>query len=107
MDVGNPADRLNSDLNTLVRDKRANHKHNQSVLGKTKLMSLSGAGPKSIAINAIRDEAAIPVISVSTKEVRIYADQAITTKETIFRVTRARLAHKCRPIAVMCDKYMT
>jgi len=63
--IGDSADGFYSKIDAFVWNKRANHQYNQPILGEVKLLSLSGARLKSIAINAIRDEPAIPAMSMS------------------------------------------
>src|SRR5260370_29134909 len=53
-------------------------------------------------VNAIWDKAAIPAMSISFEEVRIYADKAVAIKETKFG-----LASQWWPIAIVGDEYMT
>jgi hypothetical protein len=78
--IRDSADGGDSELNPFIGNKRANHQYDQSILGKTEISPRSGTRPKSITINAIRYEPAIPAMPVSFKEVRIYTDEAIAIK---------------------------
>ncbi len=59
-----------------------------------------------MAIDAIRDKPAVPMLGVSLVEIRVNADQTVAIKKTIFGLTLTRLTHVWRPITVVRDEYM-
>jgi hypothetical protein len=74
MCVGNAANRLNTHLDALARNQRTDHQHYEAILRNSELRSVRRAWPESITINAIGNEAAVPVVFVSFEEIRIDAN---------------------------------
>jgi hypothetical protein len=74
MRVGNAANRLNPHVDALARNQRADHQHDEAILGNPELRPPSSTGPESITINAVGNEAAVPDVFVSFEVIGIDAN---------------------------------